>query len=46
VSPRLLAAAESIYGAPFTTADLERVTARYGAWSGMWALYVYAAATD
>jgi DNA-3-methyladenine glycosylase II len=46
VSPRLLAAAEAIYGAPFTMADLEKVSARYGAWGGMWALYVYASAMD
>jgi DNA-3-methyladenine glycosylase II len=46
VSPRLLAAAETIYGAPFTTADLEQVSARYGAWGGMWAIYVYASAMD
>jgi 3-methyladenine DNA glycosylase/8-oxoguanine DNA glycosylase len=46
VSPRLLAAAETIYGAPFTAAELELVSARYGAWGGMWAIYVYASAMD
>ncbi|HEY6460748.1 MAG TPA: hypothetical protein VIY73_11380 [Polyangiaceae bacterium] len=42
VSPRLLAAAEKLYGKGFDSEALDRRARSYGAWGGYWMLYLWA----
>jgi DNA-3-methyladenine glycosylase II len=42
LSPKLTAAAERVYQRRLSTPDVEALSASYGAWSGHWALYLWA----
>lgn len=46
VERQLLAAAEQLYGVPFTEASLRREAARYSPWQGYWAHYLRLAERD
>jgi DNA-3-methyladenine glycosylase II len=41
-SPRLVEAAERVYGRAMTAAEMRRTCARYSSWGGHWMLYLWA----
>lgn len=45
-SPKLIEAMSAVYGERCTLADLERRLARYGAWGGHYALYLWASTME